>query len=173
MSWCPLIWGIHARVWLSYIHGARQRQSSTPPYSLVCSWHLALPHMTFDHLSRSSDSFPTLSGSVSEMSLSRADTILALKGLQPEITDSGAVKKYFDGRGRVIDELFGGRVSFQVRRRNKQNFLFNSLYHELLPGVGQQSRAQRFGVEIVSCIGLERGRSHGQHKMTTTASTTA
>lgn len=59
---------------------------------------------------------PTLSGVASEKSLGRADTILALKGLRPEIAESGVMKKYFDVRGRVIDELFGGRVSFQVRR---------------------------------------------------------
>lgn len=51
-----------------------------------------------------------------ENSLGKEDAIAALRRLRPEIVDGTAVGDYFDNRGRVIDELFGGRVSFQVRQ---------------------------------------------------------
>lgn len=43
------------------------------------------------------------------------EAIAALKLLHPETLDGNTLVAYFDDRGRVIEELFGGRVSFQVR----------------------------------------------------------
>lgn len=86
----------------------------------MCSQRLSLLHLN-DHLPRSS-LFPTLSGFVSEKSLSKADTIAALKNIYPESADGVAMKTYFDDRGHIIDELFGGRVSLQVRQpKQSQN----------------------------------------------------
>lgn len=53
------------------------------------------------------------------MSLRKEDAIVALKRLRPDVFDGTELLNYFDDRGRVIDELFGGRVSFQVRRDMK------------------------------------------------------
>lgn len=61
-----------------------------------------------------------------EKSVGKEDAIVALKRLRPDVFDGVTLGNYFDDRGRVIDELFGGRVSFQVRleyeERTRQPF---------------------------------------------------
>ena len=51
-----------------------------------------------------------------EESLGKEDAIAALKLLRTDALGEKTLVNYFDDRGRVIDELFGGRISFQVRR---------------------------------------------------------
>ncbi|CBJ33221.1 calmodulin-like myosin-light chain [Ectocarpus siliculosus] len=48
-----------------------------------------------------------------EQSLDKEGAIATLERLRVENPDGVALKSYFDDRGGVIDELFGGRVSFQ------------------------------------------------------------
>lgn len=50
-----------------------------------------------------------------EQSLDKEGAIATLERLRVDNPDGVALKNYFDDRGGVIDELFGGRVSFQVR----------------------------------------------------------
>jgi len=55
-----------------------------------------------------------------ERSLGKEEAIAALKLLRPKTLDENALVTYFDERGRVIEELFGGRISFQVRKWMKR-----------------------------------------------------
>lgn len=47
-----------------------------------------------------------------------SEAIDSLKNLYPETAEGGVTEKYFDERGPVVDELYGGRVSLQVRRKH-------------------------------------------------------
>eukprot|EP00903_Cladosiphon_okamuranus_P006300 g6178.t1 len=48
-----------------------------------------------------------------EKSLGKEDAIAALKRLRQDVLDGTEIENYFNDRGRVIDELYGARVSFQ------------------------------------------------------------
>lgn len=61
-----------------------------------------------------------------EQSLDKEGAIATLERLRVENPDGVALKSYFDDRGDVIDELFGGRVSFQVRWETRRVEDFNT-----------------------------------------------
>eukprot|EP00752_Nemacystus_decipiens_P008770 g7826.t1 len=78
-----------------------------------------------DQESKSSDG-----GFRAEESLAKENAIVALKCLRPEVVNSTELDSYFDDRGRVIDELFGGRVSFQEFTRAIVHLNPEALPHE-------------------------------------------
>lgn len=49
-----------------------------------------------------------------EDSIDKSEAVLALKRLFPGAASAKAIEKTLETRGSIVDELFGGRVSFQV-----------------------------------------------------------
>lgn len=85
------------------------RQSST---TSDCLKHFP---MNTRHLPSSSFVIVALPGSEWEKSIDKAAAIAALNRLHPKIAVGGTLKEYFEDRGRIIDDVFGGHISFQVR----------------------------------------------------------
>lgn len=78
----------------------RHSASSNSPWTVTLHTHLS--------------SSLLVEGSDVERSLDREGAIAAVERLLPEVVDEAVLENYFNERGRIIDELFGGIVSFQV-----------------------------------------------------------
>lgn len=68
-----------------------------------------------------------------EQSLDKDDAITTLHRLYPEHGAVAVADEYFDERAHVIDEIMGGRFSFQVRETRMQenkNKILESLNYD-------------------------------------------